>query len=430
MTTTAESPRDARPYDLVLFGATGFTGRLVAEYLARRPSVGPGTRWAIAGRNPAKLAEVKASLARIEPKLAELPVLVCDSRDEASLEKVVTQTRVVCTTVGPYAVLGRELARACARHGTDYCDITGEVPFVRASIDENHAAAVASGARIVHACGFDAIPSDLGVHMVAGYLAKEDARRLARATSFFVMKGEFSGGTIASMMNLFEASAKDKALRSLLTDPYALVPNRETDRGPHGKDTYGVKHDDALGEWTAPFVMSAFNTRVVHRSNALAGHPYGKDFRYEELMSTGAGARGRFRATKFAVGLGSFMGVAATSPGRALLRKVLPVSGEGPSETARKNGYFRVRVVGESDATGGTPIRVLGRVEGFADPGYAETAKMVAESALCLAHDRKTLGTPFGVLTPATAMGDALVQHLRDAGMKFTVEPFEKHYVH
>jgi short subunit dehydrogenase-like uncharacterized protein len=402
----------ARTYDVVLFGATGFTGKLVAEYLAQHHT---GTlRWAIAGRNAEKLGQVKSELVRIAPALSELGVLVADSADDAKLAEIAKSTRVVCTTVGPYMKYGMPLTRACAEHGTSYCDLTGETPFVRRSIDENHARAQESGARIVHCSGFDSIPSDLGVLLLHDAF-RARGKELARA-SFFCgpMKGGFSGGTVASMMDLLDAASSDRELRSLIGDPYALLPDRTNGRGPDGSDQRDVRYDALVDQWTGPFVMAAINTRVVRRSNALQDFAYGKDFAYREAMSFGRGPAGFARAAGVTAALGGFVGIASFAQGRQLLARMLPAPGQGPSKAARDAGFFKVRIVGE-----GGGLRVDARVEGTSDPGYGETAKMLGEAAVCLARDADALPRRYGVLTPAAGMGVHLIERLRAAGMTF-----------
>ncbi len=402
----------ARSYDVVLFGATGFTGKLVAEYLAREHA--SGIRWAIAGRNRAKLEEVRKALAQISSPLAALEILVADSADEGALAEIAKSTRVVCTTVGPYMKYGMPLAHACAEHGTSYCDLTGEVPFVRRSIDQNHARAQETGARIVHCSGFDSIPSDLGVLFLhEAFQAR--GKVLARA-SFFCgpMKGGFSGGTVSSMMEIFDAASHDRELRRLVGDPYALLPDRTKDRGPDGPDQRDVRYEPLVDQWTGPFVMAAINTRVVRRSNALQDFAYGKDFSYREAMSFGRGPKGFARAAGVTAALGGFVGIASLAPGRKLLAPLLPAPGQGPSQAARDAGFFKVRIVGEGDG-----LRVDARVEGTSDPGYGETAKMLGEAAVCLAEDESALPRRYGVLTPASGMGMHLIQRLRAAGMTF-----------
>jgi short subunit dehydrogenase-like uncharacterized protein len=414
-----------RDYDIVLFGATGFTGKLVAEYLAH--AAPKNLKWAIAGRNRDKLEAVKKELVAMDASLASLPVLVADGHDEASLDALVPKTRVVCTTVGPFAMHGRKLAQSCAKNGTHYCDITGEVPFIRASIDDNHERAKETKARIVHCCGFDSIPFDLGVHMLWDRAKKDSpAARLAWAKGFAgKTKGSFSGGTVASMLSLMEDAARDPDVRRLLGNPYGLDPDprRARREKPDSPDQRGVRYDRDLGRWTAPFVMSAVNTRVVRRSNALLDCAYGKDFRYSESMSFPKGTKGLVGASMVTGGLGAFVAAAAFAPTRELLvKKVLPKPGEGPSKEARDAGYFEVHLIAETEPNeSAKKERYSGKVVGTSDPGYGETAKMLGESALCLALDDEKLEPRYGVLTPASAMGMRLVERLRAAGMTFAV---------
>lgn len=405
-----------RPFDVVLWGATGFTGRLVAGYLL---SSGESFRWALAGRDKGKLEAVRRDLEAVRASAGDVPILVADRADPASLAAMVRQTRVVCTTVGPYAKYGRELPATCVALGTDYCDITGEVPFIRGVIDAHHEEAARRGVRIVHCCGFDSIPSDLGVHMVHDH-AKREGRALEQARFFLVKsRGGFSGGTIASMMNLIEEATTDRALRRLVADPYALNPEGERS-GPDGPDQRGVGFDRESGRFTAPFVMASVNTRVVRRSNALLGYAYGRDFRYAEVMRFARGPAGLLSAAAVTAGLGGFAAAAVFPPTRRLLERfALPAPGEGPSKEERDRGHFLVEIHATTRGDGG---HLVGRVAGTSDPGYGETAKMLGESALCLAMDRDATPAAAGVLTPASAMGMPLVERLRRAGMTFQVE--------
>jgi short subunit dehydrogenase-like uncharacterized protein len=406
----------ARAFDVVIFGATGFTGRLVAEYLVSNYGVGGDVRWAIAGRNRNKLASVRDGLAAIDPKAKDLPLLVADVGDRKSLDEIAAQTRVVCTTVGPYALYGKEVVAACVEHGTSYCDLTGETQFIREMIDRHHARAVETGARIVHCCGFDSIPFDLGVLMVQTAMKDRHGVRCVECKSFAgEQSGGVSGGTIASAMNLMDEASRDRNVRRIIADPYSLTPG---ERGPDGPDQRGVRFDRDINRWTGPFVMAAINTRVVRRSNALLGYAWGRDFRYSEAMSM----PNAVAATMLTAGLGTFVGLAAIKPIRGVMKKMLPAPGEGPSKEKRDKGFFKVRVVGTSETNNGTPpTKLLGIVAGTSDPGYGETAKMLAESAVCLAKDR--LDAKGGVLTPASCMGMTLVERLRKAGMTFEVQP-------
>lgn len=383
-----------RDYDLVVYGATGFTGRLVAEYLASRD--GP-ERIALAGRSQWKLESVRDEIG------VDWPLLVADAADPKALQKVADSTTAIVTTVGPYWKYGLPLVEACAKAGTHYADLAGEVLFMRESIDRFDAVAKKSGARIVHASGFDSIPSDLGV-----YLLQEAVGGPLGETVMAVRwaSGGFSGGTIASGIGQMEAAKADPSLRRVMEDPYALTPGES---GPDAGDQIWVRYEPVLDSWTGPFVMAAINTRVVRRSNLLLGHRYGRDFTYKEVVATGPGLGGRARATALAAASTGGMAALSIGPARAVISRFLPDPGEGPGPEAREKGGFRV----EFRSTPGDGEVYAAEVIGKGDPGYAATSRMLSEAGLCLA----TTEGPAGVLTPASAMGDALVERLRDAGM-------------
>ena len=407
-----------KQFDILLWGASGFTGRLVAEYLAR--NAGPDLRWAIGGRNWEKLAEVRQMVTAVNPTLADLPILIGDSLDRASLDPLVAQARVVCTTVGPYTQYGTPLLAACAEQGVDYCDITGETGWIRANIDAYHAQAEQSGARIVHCCGFDSIPSDLGVLMLQEKAEREYGRFCHAITHYVIsFKGGLSGGTIASMLLTVDQMRRDKTARRLLADPYNLVPDHEHDWSETDQQT--AVYDEDIRRWTGPFLMAAINSRIVRRSHALQGWRYGQQFRYHETSRYADGLRGRLQANGMLLGMGLFVGLASLSPTRRLLETaVLPDPGEGPSAEARASGYFLTTMLGKvsnDPAPGETWLKAT--IRGINDPGYGETAKMLGESALCLAQDE--LPARGGILTPAVAMGMPLVERLRTAGMTFAV---------
>jgi short subunit dehydrogenase-like uncharacterized protein len=395
-----------RELDIVVFGATGFVGKLTAEYLAEHAP--EGVRIGIGGRSEEKLARVKSALGK------DWPTIVADSSDAAQLKALAERCRVVATTVGPYRKYGMPLVEACANAGTDYIDLTGEPLFIRDSIDRCHARAEASGARIVHCCGFDSIPSDLGVwllHQEAGEL--EDTTLVVRA-----MKGGPSGGTLDSMKGMLDEAKADSAARGLLGDPYGLSPDRsaEPDLGDESDVRLPVE-DKEVGEWLGPFVMAAINTRVVRRSNALQEWNYGRRFRYRETTAMGPGIAGRAKGFAVSGGLGAALGAMTLGPTRALLDKFLPKPGEGPSAEARAKGFFKI----ETHARTPTGERYVARISAQGDPGYAATAVMFGEAALCLARDRDRLPDRAGVLTPATAMDGALVDRLRAAGHTYEV---------
>lgn len=408
-----------KKYDLVLWGATGFTGQIVAAYLARH--YGTELRWAIAGRNAHKLDGVRRTLGNIHPEFASLPLLVGDSQDRASLDEIVRQTRVIISAVGPYALYGTPLVAACAAHGVDYCDITGEVPWIRQNIVDFQAQARETGARIVHCCGFDSIPSDLGVLLLQD-AARERYGRSCQAIQYYLLglRGGFSGGTVASLLNLLEKARSDRDLRRVLADPYTLVPRHP---GPRQEDQTSARWDADIQSWTAPFIMATINTRIVHRSNYLLGYRYGEQFRYGECMRMGAGlVNGRLSAHAFSTGFKLFTRLATVGVARRILEKtVLPAPGEGPSEETRNNGYFKVLLLGKTSNRQGQPTTLRAEIGGQGDPGYNETAKMLAESAVCLALD-KEIPQQGGILTPAAAMGQRLIGRLRAAGMTFSVE--------
>ena len=396
-----------REFGVVLFGATGYTGRLVAEHLLTRKQ---GVRLAFAGRNQAKLEQLRSELGA-----EDVPLLVGDVSDEGFLQRMAENTAVVCTTVGPYARYGAGLVAACAAAGTSYCDLTGETHFIRDMIDRYGAAAAQSGARLVHCCGFDSIPADLGVF----FLQEQAQARLGgpcqEVRAFLTdMSGTFSGGTMSSMEQLLDDARRDPALRSLLLDPYALNPAGERS-GADGRDPLGPAHDPDMG-WTAPFIMATANTRIVRRSNAIMNYPYGRDFRYTETIATGKGAKGWVTAQALTVGTGALIASMAVPPIRTLTASLRPKPGEGPSKTQREQGHFTYDFLGKRDST---TLRV--QVHANVDPGYGATARMLGESALCLAQDTARLPVQGGSWTPASALGHALIDRLNAVGVEFRV---------
>ena len=405
---------NAREFDVIVVGATGFTGALVTEYLCERYGIGGKLRWAAAGRNETRLSTLRESLGH---KAESLPLIVADTLDANSMGELAQRTRVVLTTVGPYARYGSELVAACAGNGTHYCDLAGEVQWIRRMIDAHDATARKSGARIVHCCGFDSIPMDIG----AWFLQQEAKKRSGACCSSITllvkaMKGGASGGTMASMMNLMREARADRAVARVLARPYSLNPDGEQ-RGPDHGDQRGIRFDEDAQSWTAPFIMASVNTRVVRRSHALLGYPWGPDFRYHEAIRTGRGMGGWTRAAMITAGLAGLVGLASFSWSRSLLERfVLPKPGTGPDAGAREKGFFNLEQIGRL-VDGG---RILSRITGDRDPGYGSTSKMLAESAVCLAHDDIDSGG--GILTPAAAMAAPLIQRLTtNAGLSFQV---------
>jgi short subunit dehydrogenase-like uncharacterized protein len=403
-----------RTHDVVVYGASGFVGKLTAVYLAEHAPA--GTRVALAGRSRAKLEETKAGLG---PAAADWPVIVADAADAASIADLAASTRVVATTVGPYVKYGVPLVEACARAGTHYADLTGEIRFVRDVIDRLDAVAAASGARIVVSCGFDAIPSDLGVLALYDGVRRDGAGELEDTRLIITaLKAGISGGTVASLKGHVDDVKADTALRKLVADPYALSPDRdkEPDLGDE-RDPRSISRDRKLGRWLAPFVMSGYNTRIVRRSNALQGWEYGRRFRYQEYMSYKDNAAGLAIAGVSTAGLAAVAGGLMFTPTRALLDRVLPSPGEGPSEKLQREGFFALEI----HTTTSTGAKYQATVTGKGDPGYAGTAVMLAESALSLAFDGDALPPRAGVLTTAAGIGMPLVDRLRQHGFSFDV---------
>jgi short subunit dehydrogenase-like uncharacterized protein len=397
-----------REFDLIVYGATSFVGEILCRYLHGLYGTDGELKWAIAGRSQAKLDSINAGLG------ASLTTIVADAHDAQALDTLTKRTKVVCSTVGPYALYGSDLVAACAANGTDYCDLTGEPQWMREMIDAHVSKAQETGAHIVHNCGFDSIPSDLGVlftqqHAIEKFGSPCTQIRMAVKAA----KGGMSGGTVASMINVFKAASKDAQLRKVLRNPYAVCP--EGDRqGVRQLNVAAPVYDKQIGRWLGPFIMASINTRVVFRSHALAGHPWGKEFLYDESMMM----KGRLNATLFTMGMGSFMGMVALKPTRALLQKfVLPKPGEGPSPKQQEAGFFDLRFFGRT--ADGQKIRT--KVTGDRDPGYGSTAKMLGEAAVCLAKD---IGddVPGGFPTPSIVFGDKLIERLQaSAGLEFSV---------
>jgi short subunit dehydrogenase-like uncharacterized protein len=403
-----------KPFDLIVFGATGFTGRLVAEHLFKTYGVGGAVAWAIAGRNLDKLAATRRDIGAAD----SLPLLQADAADAKALAALVPQAKAILSTVGPYQQHGEPLVRACADAGTDYVDLCGEPLWMAQMIARHQAAAHASGARIVFSCGFDSIPFDLGVVFLQAEAQRRFGQPLQRVRARVrVMKGGFSGGTMASALATFEAIARDRSLARTMADPFALTPGF---RGPAQPEGDAAVFDDAAEAWTGPFVMAAINTKNVHRSNALRGHPWGRDFVYDERMLTGSGAGGERRAKALARTTRLQNAVLGFGPARELLRRVaLPKPGQGPSQRERDSGRYELLFIG--DTAQGRRLRAV--VRGDRDPGYGSTCKLISESALCLVQDTSHAMAGGGIWTPGAAMGLALVRRLQDkAGLSFAVD--------
>jgi short subunit dehydrogenase-like uncharacterized protein len=400
-----------REHDIIVYGATSFVGRILCRYLVRRHGTAGDLRWAIAGRSASKLDDVARTTG------ADVPRIVADAADRAALDEMATSTRVVASTVGPYALYGSELVAAVVEAGSDYCDLTGEVQWMRRMIDAHQVRAEATGARIVHACGFDSIPSDLGTWFTQQRAVEQFGEPCVEVRmSVKGAKGGVSGGTAASGMQMFEEMSEDPDLRKVVSDPYVLAPV-DLRHGPKQPSIGRPTRDDRFESWVAPFVMAPTNSAVVLRSHALLGQPWGRDFTYGETMMTGDGLTGGVAAWAMTAGLAMFAGAASFGPTRKVIGKVIPKPGNGPSEAKQQAGFFDLRFVGRTAS--GEEIRT--KVTGDADPGYGSTAKMLGESAVAfLELDPARVGG--GFWTPASAFGDALVERLEShAGVRFDV---------
>ncbi len=409
-------PRNAAPaLDLLVFGATGFTGRLIAEHLLHRAPA--GLRWGLAGRDPGRLAEVRVSIGAP----ADLPLLQADAADAQALARLAAGTRAVISTVGPYQRHGEPLLRACAQAGTDYLDLCGEPTWMARMIPQLQAPAAASGARLLFSCGFDSIPFELGVIFLQTAALERFGSPLREVHGLVdKFKGGASGGTLASLFATLEAMRRDPAQARLMADPFALTAEHPGWRGPAQPDPEaGPAYDGLAGSWTAPFVMAAINTKNVQRSHALRGRPWGDDFVYSERMACGDGPEGERRARRLARWHALQNLLLGWAPSRALLaRFALPRPGQGPGKAEREAGFYLLRFVGQTRE--GQVLSAT--VHGDRDPGYGSTAKLISEAALCLLQDVDRQTTPGGVWTPGAALGLMLQRRLAEhAGLSFTL---------
>jgi short subunit dehydrogenase-like uncharacterized protein len=396
----------SKEFDIIIWGATGFTGRLVAEYIFKNYS-SEKLNWAIAGRDKKKLINVRDKIAD-----ENIPIIIAESFDEVSLTKMTQRTKVICSTVGPYSKYGSLLVKSCIKTNTHYCDLAGEAQWIRKIVDTYHQEAKNRKIRIVNSCGFDSIPSDIGVYFIHKNLPDVNIKldKISMRVSGF--KGSLSGGTYASMNNMITEVSKDRLIGKILTNPYGLNPEGQRS-GPDKRDLNKVKYDEYSKSWIAPFMMAGINTKIVRRSNALSNYSYGKNFTYDESVMTGDGFRGRIRAIISVLPL-IFL---SAKPG-SLLKRIFnfftPKPGQGPNENERENGYYSMRFyIRYNDKS-----RALVRVTGDRDPGYGSTSKMLAESAICLSKD--SLKDIYGVITPSIAMGDQILDRLQaKAGLTF-----------
>ena len=384
-------------FDVVIYGATGFTGRLVAEYLASE--YGKDIAWAMAGRSEDKLKSVRDEIGAP----SDTPLVVADASDPASLTAMAERTRAVITTVGPYQLYGEALVKACVETGTDYVDLSGEPAWMHDIIAAYSDKARASGARIVHSCGFDSVPFDLGVYFLQQHVKETTGKPLSRIKGRVrAMKGTFSGGTAASFAETMKRVAAEPEVLNVLINPFSLCEGFQGPEQPAGNKPL---FEDDLNAWSAPFIMAVINTKNIHRSNAVMGHAYGQDFVYDEMFLTGPGDQGEQMANAIA--------------NDRSMQDNPPKPGEGPSKEERETGFYDVMFTGVTE----DGQRFTASVKGDKDPGYGSTSKMIAESALALVKDVNRDQTPGGVYTTAPAMGDALIKRLSEhAGLTFAIE--------
>ncbi len=403
-------------FDLIVFGATSFVGEILCQYLVKEYGVDGDVKWAAAGRSQSKLEKLRASLGKTAEQLT---LLTADAADEVALKTLCDQTKVIISTVGPYALYGEPLVKVCVETGTDYCDLTGEVQWVKRMITRYQGQAQESGARIVHCCGFDSIPSDMGVW----HLQQQAQQQFGAAATDIrmrvkAMRGAASGGTIASMINITKEAAKSKELRKELANPYSICPANHSFKGRQ-RNVTAPEFDKESNQWAGPFIMAGINTRVVHRSNALSGNAYGDKFLYDESVLMGKGAKGRMTAGGFVLGIGVFLAGAAIKPTRWVMENyMLPKPGEGPSPKAQEKGFYDIRFIGETEK--GDIIKT--KVTGDRDPGYGSTSKMLAQAGLSLAFDVSNEEKGGGFWTTATVFDQRFVDRLTSkAGIGFEV---------
>ena len=400
----------SREFDIIIWGASGFTGRLVVLYLFEKYGATGDLKWAMGGRNLTKLKKVRDEVAN-----KNVPLVIADSNDKVSLLNMVNRTKVICTTVGPYAKYGSNLVEACIKSHIHYCDLAGEVQWIYKMINLHHEEAKINGSKIVHSCGFDSIPSDMGVYFIQreskakrGIIAQKIKMRVA------AISGGISGGTYASLSRVLEESQKDKMVYKVLTNPYALNPRNEQ-FGEDKSDLKSVIFDKTSQSWIGPFIMASINTRVVRRSNFLSRYSYGRSFRYDEATIFGKGSFGRIKGILSIIPIGLIMSAKHGSLLKKGLDILFPIAGEGPTNKKMEKGFYNLRFY----ITLEDGVNAFAKVTGDMDPGYGSSSKMLAESAVCLAKDK--LPSTSGILTPSVAMGDSLLIRLeKNAGLTFS----------
>ena len=393
-------------FDIIIWGASSFTGKLVTEYFFKK--FGSNIiKWAIAGRNKEKLEIIRSEVAD-----KKIPILIADSFDEQSLSLIVKETKVICSTVGPYSLYGSLLVELCVKHSTNYCDITGEVHWIRTLIDRFHEDAKMKKIKIVNSCGFDSVPSDMGVYFIQSELKKLNLHTKEIKMRVAGIRGGISGGTYKSLNNLLKEAYKDKDVFKVLKNPYGLNPIDKME-GDDKKDLQKIIFDEVSGSWIFPFAMAGINTKIVRRSNALSNFHYGKDFTYEEAMIAGKGLKGLIKAAISVLPL-AIVSINPNSFIKKFIDYFMPKPGEGPGIKNREQGFYNLRFFIKLKDNS----MALAKVIGDRDPGYGSTSKILAESALCLAFD--DLPSNYGIVTPSYSMGDKLLKRLREnAGLSF-----------
>ena len=399
-----------KQFDIIIWGATSFTGKLVVEYLFKK-FASTKIKWAIAGRNKEKLENVRSKVAD-----KNIPIFIADSFDKKSLSVIVKKSKVICSTVGPYSLYGSLLVELCVKHSTNYCDITGEAHWIRTIIDKFHEDAKKKKIKIVNSCGFDSIPSDMGVYFIQNEI-KKAYKSYAKSIKMRVagIRGGISGGTYGSMNNLLKEAYADKSVFKVLNNPYGLNPKDKME-GLDKKDLRKIIFDNESKSWIYPFIMAGINTKIVRRSNALSNFQYGKEFTYEEATMAGKGISGFWKAILALFPL-AMIGINPNSFLKKIVNSFMPKPGEGPGIEKRKNGFYNLRFYITIDEK----RKAFAKVIGDSDPGYGSTSKMLAESALSLAFDN--LPGNYGVITPSFAMGDKLLNRLKEnAGLSFELK--------
>ena len=407
-------------HDLVVMGATGFTGKLVVEYLMKSYGVrNEHFTWAIAGRSSIKLEKLKHSLRELDSLSMDIPIILVDSLDSKSLDTMTSSCRLVISTVGPYMRFGIPLVESCVKNATHYCDLTGEVPFIRQSIDLFHLKAKENSCRIIHSCGFDSIPSDIGTLLLQETSIKRNQKPCNEVNLYVKsIKGGLSGGTVASMINISKHKPDNPKEQKIFGGPFALNPREYLEYDTHQPSLKSVKWDEGINRWLSPFIMSGFNSKVVRRTNAILDHRYGRDFAYTEVSTYRKGLRGYFYALSMLITL---VALQITLKSRILLfviRKLFfPVPGQGPSREKRESGFFNLDIIGTINNTKKMSLKVIGK----GDPGYLATATMITEAGLSILIDEGRLPERYGVLTPASGIGEVLAERLNDRGIQFKI---------